>query len=435
MKRLFLLLLLLFSVVSYADTIPAVFTGEYYGPNNSTPSGSPSSWMGKGFGGYEINKATVEGAGVNSYAKYCADSVSLGQICWSGGPALSCPDMDYTRSPDGKTCTKPDCPAGQVYSKLGGKCVKPCTGNQTGTADGLDCQCDLTHLNNMAGERPWLDGTGSIPSELCDGGCMRKTGFGLGGGGKYTVQGGAFSGAKCDGVPEKRPEKPPIPNHKPECSASEGVMTSSSGTVACVPEGTPDGRKPVIKKETKNETFPDGSTKNTETTKTKDPATGAEDTQTKTTTGPKPDGSSGQAGPVGTGGSSGSNSGTGGGGGGNCQEGENCNDEECDPTLNFCGGPKAEGIYTKKDKTAEGPLQAFASGVRSSLLGSNASGFFTVTIPSGGCPSWSVEVPYLKTHIDVSQYICSAPLVAAMDVIGAVLVVLAAFAAFRWAML
>lgn len=235
------------------------------------------------------------------------------------GTAQGCPD-GYTLNPDGVTCKSKECPAGTHWSALnGGQCDVDCSGNQTPASDGKSCICNLDSLNLNSGPRPWFDGSGDIPSSLCDGGCSRKTGFGLGGGGKYTVEGGAFTGSKCAGTPDKLPEKPPVDNHPPKCGATEGVMTSSSGTVACVPEGTPDARKPDVKNEKKTETFPDGSTKTTDTTSTSDPATGAKDTQTTTTS------TGGQSGASGTTTSSGSSSGaTKSDGGDGCQT--NCSD-------------------------------------------------------------------------------------------------------------
>jgi len=61
-------------------------------------------------------------------------------------------------------------------------------------------------------------------------------------------------------------------------------MTSSSGTIGCVPEGTPNSNPPVVKKEKETKTNADGTTATTETTTTRDPSTGVEQKTSTTTT-------------------------------------------------------------------------------------------------------------------------------------------------------
>jgi len=106
--------------------------------------------------------------------------------------------------------------------------------------------------------------------------------------------------------------EPPEPPKKPLCAPTEGVLTTSSGTIACVPPGVPTQSTPEIKKAKSVEQFPDGSTKTTEMTYTKDPVSQVQDTkQTIINTGAT-GGVAGQAGPVGVttvGGSSGTSSG------------------------------------------------------------------------------------------------------------------------------
>lgn len=111
----------------------------------------------------------------------------------------------------------------------------------------------------------------------------------------------------------------PGKNHTPLCGAAEGVMTSSSGKVICVPEGTPDSRKPDIQKKSSIEKFADNSTKTTETVTTTDPQTNAKDTQTTTTT------TGGLSGSAGTTTTSASSSGKTGSESGSCT-GDNCTD-------------------------------------------------------------------------------------------------------------
>lgn len=222
---------------------------------------------------------TVAGEGDSFTCALCRDAATgqatVYDVIDYKGAYFTCPDSTWTLS--GSTCTRPDV---------------TCNGNQSLSDDGLSCRCNLNSLNALigTGERPWFEGSGSMPSSLCDGGCMRSTGFGLGGGGKWSVQGGAFTGEKCDGTGATSDPTPPEPNNPAPCSPSQGVMTSTSGTVACVPEGTPDARPPTVTKTTKTETMPDGSTRTTTTTTTTDPATGATSTSTTTTTTAGPSG-------------------------------------------------------------------------------------------------------------------------------------------------
>lgn len=67
-------------------------------------------------------------------------------------------------------------------------------------------------------------------------------------------------------------------------------MTSSSGSVKCVPSGTPTARKPVVSKSTVTKVNADGSVTTIENTTTRDPLTGAEAKSSSTTT-KAPDGS------------------------------------------------------------------------------------------------------------------------------------------------
>lgn len=109
---------------------------------------------------------------------------------------------------------------------------------------------------------------------------------------------GVLTGSPCSVNESVASTAPTIPNHRPKCAADEGVLTSSSGTVACVPSGIP-AEKPVVTSSKSTEQFPDGSSKTTETTYTKDPVSQVQDTQQTITNTPAAGGGSGQAGPVG----------------------------------------------------------------------------------------------------------------------------------------
>lgn len=282
--RLFAVLLLLFSTMARAETIPATWSP-------GTGCGAANAYMSNGKYACtpsdvcNLNRVTSGGAGSELYNLTYISHTASNTTCQSTASytEYTFPYTVVPPIPEGYIC--PD----STWTLSGNQCTRntvTCNypaGSQTPSADGLSCRCNLDMLNfPSAAGRPWFEGVGEMPNQLCDGGCMRNTGFGLGGGGKWSVEGGAFTGAKCDG--NTPAPSTPKPDKKPPCAATEGVMTSSSGKVSCVPEGTPDARKPEVKKTESRETNPDGSTVDKTKTTTKDPATGATHTETVTTT-------------------------------------------------------------------------------------------------------------------------------------------------------
>jgi len=103
---------------------------------------------------------------------------------------------------------------------------------------------------------------------------------------KYEI---VYPGAQCTGgtplpsatEPAKTPPEPP---KRPNCSPNEGVVTSSTGQIHCVPEGTPASKPPIVTKEQQTKTNADGTTTTTETTTTRDSQTGAEEKKSTSTT-------------------------------------------------------------------------------------------------------------------------------------------------------
>lgn len=312
--------------------------------------------------------------------------------------------------------------------------LKSCSGYQVNkfSTTGIDeCVCDAAAWNASASHPggEWLEGTGSMPpGQICSGGCNFNQGsFGLGGGNKWMVERGSMVGTTCTGDTDGSNGKPPTPNKKPPCAANEGVFTSTKGTVACVPEGTPDARKPLVQQQKQKETYPDNSTKETITTKTTDPATQASSTsQTVVVSG-------GQAGTAGTTTSdkdSGMGNGSNIGGTGNGD-----GDGSCDPKEKMCSKPGVQGLYTKGTKTLDSVLSSFSNGVKATPVGQAMTGFFNITTPGGACPQWSVAVAYLNTTVDLGQYACNATLLQALDLLGWALLAVVSFVAFKWAVL
>lgn len=246
----------------------------------------------------------------------------------------------------------------------------------------------------------------------------------------------ADAGQTCDaaGSPSPNPDKPlkETDIKEPVCKGTDGVMTSSSGRVMCVPEGTPSTNKPVVQTTSKTENFSDGSQRRTDTTTTTDPGTNATDTrQTVTATGAGGGSTTGQAGTVGTSSSSSSSSTTGGGGSGTGGGGG-----ECDPTLNFCGGPVAEGLYEKKDKTFSSVLNKFTADVKATPFGQAMEQTLNISAPSSGaCPNLTAAIPYLNASIDLAPYICSPTAVEYLEFMGTVLKIVVGYVALTWVFL
>lgn len=315
------------------------------------------------------------------------------------------------------------CPTGTEWQPFMG-CRKKCEipANQEIVSTGTYVIPKFT----SAADAPCVSGCQVFASE---GGIILKNG---------SVSGNVTStGWACAGSGAGSGERSPVPKdvtpvdktkvHEPVCGAGEGVGTSSSGKVLCLPPGTPDTSTPVVNKKTKTETFPDNSTKTTETTITTDPNTSASTTTVIVT------GTGGQAG-TGTsktteyGSGAFGNDGGGGGGGGS-------GDGTCDPKKDFCGGPGTGGLYEKKTKTVSDVLNAAKSGIMQSGIGSAATGFFNVSVPGGACPNWVAAVSFLNIQLDVSQYFCTATAINMMNLVGAVLMFVAGFVGFRWAIL
>jgi len=251
---------------------------------------------------------SVDAGGVNCKHNGWFDArVSLGQYCPNGGTVTngSCP-ASYTCPStggwtlSGQTCTRSDCVAPQVRNATTGVCEAPpdpCA-SRTGS---------VTAWYSSPVGSPSLES-----SQYCENGCTvglnpAPTGTSYTNG-KFRVQqytkvqlsysctnGLASAPGSVDSA-----ASPPTPPKTPPCAATEGVLTSSSGTIACVPPGTPASAPPIVDKKKKTESFPDGSTKTEETITTRDPQTGVEDKRTTTTNTPASSGSPGQAGAVGT---------------------------------------------------------------------------------------------------------------------------------------
>ena len=265
---------------------------------------------------------------------------------------------------------------------------------------------------------------------------------GLYGTGSLQYVGGGNKG-ECTGAsaPSQLPDSTPTDSTSPPCKAGEGVLTSSSGKVACVPPGTPGSSPPKVGTKTSVEEFPDGSKRTTETTTTCTGDACSSTTKVTNTPGQSSGGGSGtgtgtdpgtapQSGPPGTTTKTTDTTAANGGSADKQAEG-------CDPSKDFCGAPDVGELYSKKAETFQGPLERFATGVRTSMVATGATNFFNVTIPSGSCPRWAGSFGVMggTIAVDMTPIFCSDTAQRVMQIIGSVLMVVAAFAAFRWAIL
>lgn len=374
------------------------------------------------------------------------------------GSLYSCP-TGQNWSLNGSTCSRPDCVAPQVRDAADGVCKAPATpcemfpgsastpsdqpancscpaGTQWVPLSGCRKKCDSSQSAGTAANAGWGLSIAKGQTEGCFAGCgiqhvagaydIMKDGSHLA---AATYTGWACSGNGPGTAPtsdnQPQPDSPKVKDSDkkpPKCGAGEGVITSSSGNVLCLPAGTPNTSTPKVATDKKTETYPDASTKVTEVTKTTDPNTGATHISTSTTS------SGGQAGPAGT--TTGTENSTGTDGNG---DGEG--DGDCDPTLQMCGSPATTGLYEKKSKTFDDVMGTFSTGFKNSEFGQAAGDFFTITNRNGSCPHWVFNVDYLNTTVDIGQYFCSSAAQSMMGMVGLVLLFVASFVGFRWAIL
>lgn len=344
----------------------------------------------------------------------------------------------------GANCVTYSCPANQSWSLSGSTCFRAdCQPGETRNASG-QCTSVCQNLASNTPEYGWITSDkGSDPTgTFCgDQNCQATISLDTDADIYYYTAtqvtmrySKSYTGQTCTGgqapAATKNTVEPPTPPKKPVCAANEGVLTTSKGTVACVPPGTPSAETPKVAVKKRTETFGDGSQKITTETITEVPSTQAKDVQTSVQVTPNSAGTAGQAGTPGTTGSGSASvtdsngDGAGDGGGG-----------DCDPKKDFCGGPATGGLYEKKSKTVASVVGDFKTGLMSSGIGSAMTGFFTVSTPGGSCPSWIVDVAFLNTTLNLSQYFCTATAISMMQLVGAVLMFVAAFVGFRWAIL
>lgn len=436
------LLVLAVALPALGETIPATLKTPDMVPGYQSYAGSwKSPWRatgeeacadyktysGYGPGTYQVLNGQAA-CWANSSAYFSSVTVSPRAGCFVSGAfttncvaQYSCPDSTWTLN--GQTCEKQACPEG--YSFVYGKCRKDCQFLQTRSEENPECHCaDNVSMRNNVGV--WTEGAGSIPDVVCTGGCTFKIGEAIGGGGQWWW--GQRSEATyqiCTGSDNQNATPPE--NKEPPCGASEGVLTTSTGAVRCVPAGTPDARKPDVEIKKKKETFPDGSQAETKKTTTKDPATGNQHEQeVRNATG-------GQSGTSGTSTSTTETSDNkdGGSNPGACT-GDNCGGGDDGDGFD---GPDIDGLYEKGERTIRQVIDDFIGQVQGAPVIAAARNWLTVSGMSGSCGGMSASIPMINETISLDEYICGQGAQLALSIAGIVVLALAAFAGWRIAFL
>lgn len=341
---LLFLTLILIGAKSFAGTYPATVT-YCQGTQCST---SASTWF-----GYWASVSSL----CNSSSGCNCNSPAV------SGDVLS-PRIDYQRVCSGLTFPSwisvggtASCPQGGTLSGSNPPtCIKTCTAPQELQPDGT---CVAPNpCPTSSGQYGWFASpVGSTSLEgvaYCDNGCMvglnapsgaNNPGYSYTNGKvriqKYEI---VKVGAACTSGPAmptaaQAPNTPTEPPKKPVCAPSEGVLTSSTGAIHCVPSATPGATTPVVNKQATTTTNPDGTKVIEDTTTTRDPSTGVEDKQTTKTT---KDANGNTTGVTSTSSSSGSTN------GGNPDSPNNSDFCQKNPGLQICKGGMNEEATQKK---------------------------------------------------------------------------------------
>ncbi|AXW37805.1 hypothetical protein ACQCP0_19580 [Ralstonia pseudosolanacearum] len=101
------------------------------------------------------------------------------------------------------------------------------------------------------------------------------------------------------------------------------------------------------------------------------------------------------------------------------------------PTTATFSGP-TEALYKQKTKTFDDVLNGFVSRVQRMPWYSAMTGFFNVAIGSGACPSdWVVQATEWNPRLDMTPYVCSSSMMTMYQLGGVVVLLVAAWAAFK----
>jgi hypothetical protein len=410
-----------------------VFAGSWQTPddlcNNNTPR-----YYGEGQAIFE--SVTPDGAfGFRCNVRRYNGSIS--SVLRASGRAGCAPGSTF--EPTINACLTPTCPSGYELSadktlcipqvcpsdmrNWNGECKPLCLFLQSVNQTTGDCECSRNNPSLTNNENKDTGGDGPIPDSVCLGGCKFVVGDGLGLGGKYWFAKREQATGEMCGADDGADEPPP-PKKEPPCQPGEGVMTSSSGTVACVPEGTKGAADPVQEEKVKSEQFPDGSRRDTVENTTSDPRTGATTTTTTSTS------TGGMAGPQGETKTASQTKGTGTGisqGDGDGCEGDDCGDGDNDG-FNPVDG---YGLYEPSERTFQQVWNEFVARVNAAPLPAATSTFFAVSSIPASCGGLTASVPFLDVTVSADEYFCGESGQTLMTIARVVIASLAAWLAFR----
>lgn len=224
----------------------------------------------------KLNGGAVDLQFVNAKTPYCLSGDTYDALTDSCS-GLTCPD-GFIQSSDRLTCTKKQCPAGWKLNTLTNMCVDVCN-QYIGVENNEGMMIDPAKFQSYCDSSScaWVFARASA----------KPTGYVINGLAYpaydvWSKGAGLCSDANVSGQKDGSKSKDPKPT-APPCGDNEGVLTSSSGKVACVPEGTTTARKPEVKKTESKETKPNGEIITTEKKTVTDPATGATWTSTTST--------------------------------------------------------------------------------------------------------------------------------------------------------
>jgi len=126
------------------------------------------------------------------------------------------------------------------------------------------------------------------------------------------------------------------------------------------------------------------------------------------------------------------------------EDGTGVEDGQCDPETQECGGEKnkpgkpaeiGDAFYKKKeDRSFQQVWSAFIQRVQQANIVTAGSRFFTVSIGGGSCPNWEIPATFISSAIPITLQ-CSSQVTTALRIAGYMVLIIAAWVAFRIALL
>lgn len=271
----------------FADTYPATITG--YRTSWTDQKCNYQSCTGATIG-EACSKGTWATSGYTVVSGGCKSNTN-GQI-WAVDPIYSCPAGGTRIYATDTVCTRSDCAPGQHYNAAG-QCIADCVSPAIQQSDGTcsnPCEGNETAQKTYQTRSPVL----SVGNVICSNGCewmisWSSVGYDCGFGGDVglcypaTLVQIMKTPTACSSPTPDPPPVPPVDARRPPCQIGQGVITSTSGRVMCLPGGTAGTETPKTGTKTTTKTNADGSKTVTETTTTCAGAGSCSSTTTTTT--------------------------------------------------------------------------------------------------------------------------------------------------------